>query len=124
MVVVAVPALPRLCLVENLGNHQLPIFLLLVVAKVVLVHDPVGLLGLPLLPIVGVEHEDLLEALELSFPKHRPRLASLVPPRLTPGLVIVVGVDLPPFAVASGVCFGGPVEEVPDLPIFAHSCVI
>lgn len=119
---VVAPTLPGFCLVEYLRDHQLPTLLLIVVAEVILVHDPVRLLRLSLLPVIGVEHKDLLETSELSFHENCPRLARLVPPRLSTSLVLMVHVDLPPFPVAGCIGLGGPVKEVADVPIFAHSC--
>lgn len=54
-----VTALPRMRLEEDLGDDELAVALLLVGAEVVLVHHPV-VLGLALLAVVCVEHQDFL----------------------------------------------------------------
>jgi hypothetical protein len=102
-----VHVLPRLHLVKDLGHDQLPVLLLLV-TKVVLVHYPVGLLRLPVLAKVGVQHHDLLAPLLPASHDHRPCLASLVPPHLH-GTVAAVKVtlcmdDLSP--LSSAICVG------------------
>uniref|UniRef100_A0A0A8Z188 Uncharacterized protein n=1 Tax=Arundo donax TaxID=35708 RepID=A0A0A8Z188_ARUDO len=104
-------ALPRLRLVEHLGHDELAVLLLLVRAQVVLVHHPVGLLGLPLLAVVGVEDQDLLVAVELAVGEHGAGLARLVPPRLA---ALLVGLHLPPLPRPCGVGLRRAVEEVPD----------
>lgn len=112
-------ALPRLGLVEHLRDHQLPVLLLHARAEMVLVHYPVGLLRLPLLAVVGVQHQYLLEALQPAAGEHRLRLAGLVPPGLA---AEGVRVDLSPFPGPRRVGFRGAVEEVPDVAVFGHTC--
>lgn len=104
-------ALPGLRLVEDLAHHELSFLLLLEVAKVVLVHHPVGLLGLAVLAEVCVEHQDLLAALLPPAGHHWPGLASLVPPGLA-FLYVALRLDLPPLPGPRRVGFGWPVEEV------------
>jgi hypothetical protein len=111
-------ALPRLRLVEHLGDNELAVFLLLVGPHVVLMHHPVCLLRLPLLPVVSVEYQNLLVAAEFSAGEHRPGLARLVPPRLAS---LLVGVDLPPLPRPRRVSLGRAVEEVPDQSVFADT---
>jgi len=82
------------------------------------VHHPVRLLGLPLLPVVGVEHQDLLVALEFAVGEHGTGLARLVPPRLA---ALLVGVDLPPLPRPGRVSLGRAVEEVPDEAVLADT---
>lgn len=114
------PALPGLRLVENLGHHQLTVFLLLVVAEVVLMHHPVRLLGFPLPSVVRVEHQDLLEPSHCSTYEDRAGLPRLVPSRLA---TVRITVHLPPFPGPSRVRLGRSVKEVADLAVFAHSCI-
>ena len=111
-------ALPRLRLVEHLGDDELAVLLLLVGPQVVLMHHPVRLLRLPLFPVVGVEYQDLLVALEFAVREDRPGLARLVPPRLT---ALLVGVDLPPLPRPGRVSLGRAVEEVPDEAVLADT---
>jgi hypothetical protein len=116
-------ALPGLRLEEDLGDDELAVALLLVGAEVVLVHHPVGLLGLALLAVVGVEHQDLLVPAGPAVGQHRPRLARLVPPRLAADAVVpVAAVHLPALPRPRCVRLGRPVEEVPDEPVLAHAC--
>ena len=114
-------ALPGLRLEEDLRDDELAVALLLVGAEVVLVHHPVGLLGLALLAVVGVEHQDLLVPARPAVGQHRPRLARLVPPRLPAAVVAVAAVHLPPLPRPRRVRPGRPVEEVPDKPVLAHT---
>lgn len=104
-------ALSRLCLEENLGHHELAFFLVLVVSEVVLVHHPVGFLGFPLLPVVGVENQYFLVAFHHAFRRHRPRLPGLVPPGFVP---VHVRVHFPSLSCARGIGFGWSVKKVPD----------
>ena len=116
-------ALPGLRLEEDLGDDELAVALLLVGAEVVLVHHPVGLLGLALLAVVCVEHQDLLVPAGPSVGQHRPGLARLVPPRLpsAAAVVAVAAVHLPPLPCTSRVRPGRPVEEVPDKTVLADT---
>ena len=79
---------PSVRLVENLGEDQLPLLLLLQVPEVVLVHHPVG----PLLVevffagmvkvLVGVPHQNLFAARLPAVDHHRQGIAGLVPHRV------------------------------------------
>jgi hypothetical protein len=113
-----VTALPRMRLEEDLGDDELAVALLLVGAEVVLVHHPVGLLGLALLTVVCVEHQELLVPMGPAVGQHRPGLARLVPPRLA---AVVNVVHLPPFPRPHRVRPGWTVEEVSDKPVLAHT---
>lgn len=106
-----VTALPRMRLEEDLGDDELAVALLLVGAEVVLVHHPVGLVGLAVLAEVRVEHQDLLAPALPPCDHHRPRLAGLVPPRL-PLVDVAIRLYLPPLPRARRVGLGRPVEEV------------
>ena len=68
---------PSVRLVENLAEDLLPLFLLLQVPKVVLVHHPVG----PLLVKVhvGVQHQNLFVARLPAVDQHWQGIAGLVP---------------------------------------------
>lgn len=97
-------ALAGLGLVEDLGDDELAFFLLLVLSEVVLVHNPVRLLGLPILPEVGVQDQNLLATLLLPVDHHRPRLPGLVPPRLA-ALEIALSLDLATLSCSRRVSF-------------------
>lgn len=92
-------------------------------------HDPVGFLGLLLLPVVGVEHKYFLVPFDFvavgikggGSGENGPGFASFVPASLVPFSGICEYFS--PLSGSGGVCFGWPVEEVPDQPIFAHSCI-
>lgn len=92
-------------------------------------HDPVGFLGLLLLPVVCVEDKDFLVPfdfvvvgiIDIVGGENGPCFASFVPASLVPFRGICEYFS--PFSGSGGVCFGWPVEEVPDQPIFAYSCI-
>ena len=71
---------PSVRLVENLAEDQLPLLLLLQVPEVVLVHHPIG--PLPVVVLVGVQHQNLFAARLPAIDHHRQGIAGLVPHRV------------------------------------------
>jgi len=114
-----ITTLSRLCLVENLWNHQLSIFLFFASTKVVLMHHPIGLLGLLLSSIVGVEDKDFLETLHSTTYENWSCFSCFVPPCLAS---FFISVNLSSFPCSGCVRFRWPVKEVADLSIFAYTC--
>ena len=68
---------PRVRLVEDLADDQLPLLFLLEVPEVVLVHHPVGPLLVEVL--VGVQHQNLFATRLPAVDHHRHGIAGLVP---------------------------------------------
>lgn len=71
---------PRVRLVEDLADDQLPLLLLLEVPEVVLLHHPVGPLVVEVL--VGVQHQNLFAARLSAVDHHRHGIVGLVPHRV------------------------------------------
>jgi len=104
-------ALPRLCLVENLGHHKLSLFFFFVLSQMVLVHHPVCLFWFSVLPEVGVEHQNLLATLLFPIHHHWSCLTCLVPSGF-PSLQVAFVLNLSPLSCPCCVSLWGPVEEV------------
>lgn len=82
-------------------------------------HYPVGFFRLPLPAVVGVQDQDFFEAFHGAAGQHRSGFSGLVPPCL---VAFLVGVDFPPLSGSGCVRLRWSVKEVPDLPVFAHTC--
>lgn len=112
--------LPWLCLIKYLWHHKLPFSLLLMLAKMVLMHHPVGLLRLSVFPKVGVEDKDFLAAFLFPIHHHWPGLTCLVPSGFST-LQVTFILDLSSLSCACCVCLWRSVEEVLAQAISCYS---
>lgn len=94
-----------LCLIKYLRNDKLAFFLLLVLAQMVLVHDPVGFFGFSIFSEVGVKYEDFLAALLAAAGHNRSCFAGLMPPCFAAALEVAFRLDFSSLSCSCGVGF-------------------
>ena len=115
-------ALSWLCLIEYLWNHKLSFFLFLILTKVVLMHDPVGLFRLSVFPKICVKDKYFLAPFLLAIHHYRPSLPSLVPPCFST-LQVTFGLNFSSLSCPSCVSFRWSMEEMPAQAISCDSYV-